>query len=261
MTAVTGLLASARRWRFSLVLALLLTGCPAARTSYVPRDRTLRSLPLYFYPASGKARAVLVFLGNDVGFWAAHEELARRLSSGGVDVIGLDVRKYLERLPAPYPAREAAFRDSIGSIIRRSVIELHAGALPLILGGHSFGADLALWTAVHVAPRRTVGVLALGPTGRSHFYVTAFDRANVGEPDEAGSFSIEGLIRDTPANMRIALLRGSKDRRIALDSGFQAAGGTRLRYTVIPFASHSLRSLTIAGPMTGRALEWILGRN
>ena len=244
-----------------LLTTLLVVACPAAESSYVPHDKSLSLLPLYFYPAAGKARAVLIFFGNDVGFWEAHEELARRISSAGVDVIGLDVKKYLDRLPPARPARQAAFAGSIDGLIDRSVRELGAGDLPLVLGGHSFGADMALWTAVHAPPPRTVGVLALGPTGRSHFYVTAFDRANVGEPDEPGSFPIQDLIRETPPSMRIALLRGSKDRRITLDSAFQVAGAGRLRYTVIPFASHSLRSLTIAGPMTQRALDWVLNGN
>ena len=39
------------------------------------------------------------------------------------------------------------------------------------------------------------------------------------------------------------------------DRGFIAAGGSRMPYTVIPFASHSLRSLIIAGPMIERALD------
>ncbi len=244
-----------------ILLTLVIAACPAAKPTYVPHDRSLSSLPLYFYPASGKARAVLIFFGNDVGFWEAHEELARRISATGVDVIGLDVRKYIDCLPAAQPAREAAFTDAIDGVIARSVRELDADSLPLILGGHSFGADLALWTAVHAAPPRTVGVLALGPTGRSHFYVTAYDRANISEPNEVGSFSIQDLISETPSRLRIALLRGSKDRRITFDSAFQAAGGSRLRYTRIPFASHSLRSLTIAGPMAQRAVDWILNGN
>lgn len=242
-----------------LVFACSLLACPSAKPSYVARDPALRALPLYFYPASGKPKAVVVFFGNDVGFWDAHDRLARKFAASGYPVIGVDVKQYIDGLPEPYARREAAFDSSIGGVIARSVHELNADSLPLVLGGHSFGADLALWTAVHAAPPRTVGVLALSPTARSHFYVTAADRANLGEPDESGSFSIADEIRAVPGSMRIALLRGSHDKRIGIDSALQLAGAPRLRYTVIPFASHSLRSVTIAGPMAERAVAWIVG--
>jgi hypothetical protein len=84
------------------------------------------------------------------------------------------------------------------------------------------------------------------------------DRANISEPDEPGSFAISDEIRSVPATMRIALLRGSGDRRRGIDSALEAAGKPRLRYSVIPFASHSLKSLTLAGPMAQRAVAWII---
>jgi type IV secretory pathway VirJ component len=240
------------------VLALALTACPSAKPPYVPRDPVLRALPLYFYPASDSAKAVVIFFGNDIGFWDAHDRLARQLASNGYTVIGVDIKKYIDRLPEPYASREAAFDSSIDGVIARAVREMRATSLPLVLGGHSFGADLALWTAAHAPPPHTVGVLALAPTARSHFYVTATDRANIGEPDEPGSFAISDEIRAIPSNMRIALLRGSGDRRKSIDSALEVAGKPRLRYSVIPFASHSLKSLTIAGPMAQRAVGWIV---
>jgi type IV secretory pathway VirJ component len=241
-----------------LMLALSVVACPRAKPSYVARDPVLRALPLYFYPASDSAKAVVIFFGNDVGFWDAHDRLARQLASNGYTVIGVDIKKFIERLPEPYASREAAFDSSIDGVIARAVREMGAASLPLVLGGHSFGADLALWTAVHAPPPHTVGVLALAPTARSHFYVTAMDRANIGEPEEPGSFAISDEIRSVPAAMRIALLRGSRDHRRGIDSALEVAGMPRLRYSVIPLASHSLKSLTLAGPMTQRAVAWIL---
>ena len=242
----------------SLAITVSCMGCPAAQPTYVPKDPVLRALPLYFYPSSGKAKAVVIFFGNDVGFWDAHDRLARRFASNGYTVIGIDIKKYIERLPEPYASREAAFDSSIDGVIARAVREMQANSLPLILGGHSFGADLALWTAAHAPPLGTVGVLALAPTARSHFYVTAMDRANISEPEEAGSFGIADEIRAVPAGMSIALLRGSGDHRRGIDSALEVAGGPRLRYSVIPFASHSLKSLTLAGPIAEQALGWIL---
>jgi len=133
--------------------------------------------------------------------------------------------------------------------------ELRADSVPLIIAGHSFGADIALWTEANTRMPGVIGVLALGPTKRDHPRVTLNDKMNIGEPTEPGSFSIVDQIRNTPPNVHIALLRGSSDKERQSDSEFIAAGGSRLSYTIIPFAAHSLRSLIIAGPMIERALD------
>jgi len=229
-----------------------------ARASYVPRDPALRALPLYFYPAEGAAQGVIVFFGNDVGFWEAHQRLAQRLAGRGYDVIGFDVKKYLDHLPTRRGARERAFAAGVARIIPRAVHELHADSLPLVIGGHSFGADLALWVAARGAPPHTVGVLAVSATARSHFYVTALDRANLVEPTDETSFSVADDVAAVPASIRIAMLRGASDRRISQDSALRAAARAPLRYTVIPLANHSLKSLVIAGPMIGNAVDWLV---
>jgi hypothetical protein len=72
---------------------------------------------------------------------------------------------------------------------------------------------------------------------------------------EPGSFALVDQIRHTPPNVQIALFRGASDKERKSDPDFIAAGGSRLSYTVIPFASHSLKSLIIAGPMIERALD------
>jgi pimeloyl-ACP methyl ester carboxylesterase len=242
-----------------LALTAGLLGCPSAKPTYVPRDRTLSTLPLYFYPARGdSAKAVLIFFGNDIGFWESHEQLAKQLSGHSYDVIGFDIKKYIETLPTDPTARAQAFATSVDQIIARSVAELNAQALPLVVGGHSYGADLAFWLAVHAPPPHLTGVLALGPTARSHFFVTVEDLMNVKDPTEPGSFSIADLIRSMSPPLRVALVRGAHDPRRPLDSSFVTAGGSRLRYTVVPLAGHSLHSMTIAGPMTRHALDWIV---
>jgi hypothetical protein len=67
-----------------LALLCVLAGCRAPAVShYRPRDARLRELPLTFYPSADEGRpprAVVFFFGNDVGFWAAHQELAERLA-------------------------------------------------------------------------------------------------------------------------------------------------------------------------------------
>src|ERR671931_445676 len=66
-----------------------------AHAPYAPRDPRLRTLPLFFYPAEsrGPARAFVFFLGNDLGFWKAHQQLAERLARHGHAGGGLDVRR------------------------------------------------------------------------------------------------------------------------------------------------------------------------
>jgi hypothetical protein len=102
-------------------------------------------------------------------------------------------------------------------------------------------------------------VLALGPTKRDHPTVTINDKVNLGEPTEAGSFAVDEQIRNTPPKVRIALLRGASDKERESDRAFIEAGGARLTYTIIPFASHSLKSLVIAGPMIQHAIDQLVG--
>lgn len=249
---------SIQRAALFLVLSAV-AACRGAKPTYVPRDPALRRQPLFFYPATTPTtRAYVVFFGNDVGFWDAHDRLARRLADNGYDVVGVDVKRLIAELPPAPGARARAFADSTAWIIARSARELGSDTLPLVLAGHSFGADLALWLAATRPPPRLTGVLALGPTARSHFYVTVLDRANVRDPTEPGSFSIASEIEQVPRAVRIALVRGESDHRAPIDSSLRAAGGERLHYTVIPFASHSLKSLTIAGPMIEHALGWLV---
>lgn len=244
---------------FALAATAVLTACPSAKPTYVPRDPSLVTLPLYFYPASDPSpKAIVIFLGNDIAFWEAHEELALQLSHHGYDVVGIDIKKYIATLPEPVAAREHAFATTVPRIIARSVAELHAQQLPIVVGGHSYGADLAFWIAVHIPPPHLVGVLALSPTSRSHFYVTLEDLANIKDPTEPGSFSMADLIHTLPPTVRVALIRGKGDPRTSIDPSLIAAGGTRLHYTSIPMAGHSLHSMVIAGPMTRHALDWVV---
>lgn len=241
-----------------VLLALFSLSCSPAHSAYIPRDPDLQRQPLYFYPDEGSARhpkAGVFFFGNDLGFWEPHQKLAERLASRGYAVVGFDVKKFLDRLPDSALLRDSVMAHDIPLLVTRSLHELRADSGPIVIGGHSFGADIALWTAANARLPGLVGVLALGPTRRDHPMVTINDKLNVGEPTEPGSFSIVEQIQKIPANVRIALLRGASDKERKSDEGFIAAGGSRLSYTVIPFASHSLKSLIIAGPMIERALD------
>jgi pimeloyl-ACP methyl ester carboxylesterase len=246
--------------RRPLLLALVLfAACESGPvTPYVPRDASLRDQPLFFYPARTKpARAFVFFLGNDVGFWKPHEELAWRLAGIGYDVVGLDLKKYLGELPQDEPARDSSFAASVGALIARTRTELGADSLPAVVGGHSFGAEVAFWIALHRPPPNLVGVLAMSPRSTGHLVVTPADLLNH-EASGPWSFSTVRAAADIAPGVRIALVRGASDQFRRHDSAFMAAGGGRLRYFLIPFANHSLRKLLIAGPIVEHALEFLV---
>jgi pimeloyl-ACP methyl ester carboxylesterase len=240
------------------VFALLTYSCTPAHSAYIPRDPQLQQEPLYFYPEVGNLghpKAGVFFLGNDLGFWKPHQALAQRLAEHGYAVVGFDVKEFLDRLPDSALLRDSVLAHDVPLLMKRSLRELGADSLPIVIAGHSFGADIALWTEANAPIRGVVGVLALGPTRRDHPTVTIRDQMNSGEPTEPGSFAVAEQIRNTPANVRIALLRGASDKERKSDRDFITAGGSRMSYTIIPFASHSLRSLVIAGPMIQSALD------
>ena len=238
---------------------LALAACESGPTvPYVPRDASLRHEPVLFYPARAPhARAFVFFLGNDVGFWKPHEELAWRLSENGYSVVGLDVKEYLARMPDAEPARDSAFAASIGPLIARTRTELGADSLPVVIGGHSFGAEVAFWIALHRAPPKLAGVLALSPRSTGHLVVTPFDLMNR-EASGPWSFSTIRATAEIAPNVRIALVRGVGDKFRRHDDAFVASGGARLRYFTVPFAGHSLRRLMIAGPIIEHAVEFLI---
>jgi pimeloyl-ACP methyl ester carboxylesterase len=168
-------------------------------------------------------------------------------------VVGVDVKKFLDGFPDSALLRDGVLVQAIPRLIKRSLHELGADSAPVIIAGHSFGADIALWTEANARLPGVVGVGVLGPTKRDHPTVTLRDKMNAG--DRAGSFAVDEQIRNTPGNVRIALLRGASDKERTSDAAFIAAGGNRMTYTVIPFASHSLRSLIIAGPMIEHEID------
>ncbi len=240
-----------------LLACVVAASCARAHSTYRPHDPQLQREPLYFYPARGetKPKAGIFFLGNDLGFSGPHQKLAQPLSDHGYAVVGFDIKEFLGRYPDSAALRDSVLVHDIPLLMKRALHELGADNQPIILAGHSFGADLALWTEAHARMPGDAGVLALGPTKRDHPTVTIRDEINSGEPTEPGSFAVVDEIRGTPANVRITLMRGASDKERTSDSQFIEAGGSRMTYTIIPFASHSLKSLIIVGPMIEHAVD------
>lgn len=226
--------------------------------NFTPADSTLRESWLYYYASRspGTPRAFMFFLGNDIAFWGPHQDLAWRLSGEGLDVVGLDVRQFLETLPSQEPQRDSAFGAAIGPLIARTRHAMSADSLPLILAGHSFGAEVAFWTAEHHPPQRLIGVLSLNTRATGHLFITPADWLT-SEPSGAWSFSVVESARHIDPRVRIALVRGHADPYGGHDSAFVADGGARLHYYRIPLAGHSLKSLIVAGPYISRAVNFL----
>lgn len=229
---------------------------------YTPADAALRAQPLYFYPATNtpkEAKAFVFFIGNDIGFWGAHQELATRLAAEGYDVVGLDVKKFYAALPEEKVARATAFADSVLLMIARARRELHADSLPVIVAGHSIGAEVASWLVAHATIPRLAGTLLIAPGARGHLRVAVSDLTMSGEPEEPGSFSVAENIRATPAAIRFAIVRGTDDRYRTADSALLVAGGARIDKWSVPWGGHSMSNIILAGPFVERAMRWLLG--
>ena len=239
-------------------VALLLAACVApAKAPYVARDPVLRAAPLYLYPAREPARALLFFFGNDVGFWKAHQDLAERFAREGIDVVGFDVRKWLRTLPDG-PAHDSAFTAGVDTLLAHARRELGAERLPVIYGGHSIGAEFAIWMGAHGTVPDLVGVLAMSPGNRSHLEVTLADLAEGAEPSGPDSFSVPDEIALVRPGVRIAVVRGQHDKYVSADSAILARGAGRAKRWYIPFGGHSMKNLLLSWPFIDRAMGWLL---
>ncbi|MEO9117096.1 MAG: hypothetical protein ABI311_13130 [Gemmatimonadaceae bacterium] len=252
---LTAVLICLGAWLASLAL-------PAAHSDYVPHNPALRRADLFFYPphaGHGPAPAFIFFFGNDVGFWSAHQELADDLAGQGYAVVGFDVKPLLKSLPNDRTAiaRDSIFDAVLASLIRASRHELGMDARPVILAGHSIGAELAVWSAGHVAIPDLRGVVAISSGARGHLRITLSDMANAGDPDEPGSFSVAREVAALPPSMRVALVRGAHDRYRYADSAIVDAGGLRLQLSIVPLASHSLKRVILARYVVRRAVAWV----
>ncbi len=233
-------------------------GMGGAPPNYRARNAALRLAPLRFYRAEHPT-ALVWFFGNDVGFWGAQQRLARSLSERGYDVVGMDIRTWFaQRPPETVADRAAVLRIALRNLQLVAARELGDTTLPLVLAGHSLGAELALWQAATGNPRKLAGVVAISPGARSHLRVTALDLANK-EPSEPGSFAVDSMVRAVPPGVRVAIVRGSGDPLQGADVALVLARPD-LHRVVIPLAGHSMRHLLIAGPMIAHAIDWAAGR-
>jgi pimeloyl-ACP methyl ester carboxylesterase len=245
-----------------VVVAVVLAACaPEGRPTRITVDPVLRHEPVFLYGATDTTRlprAVVFFFGNDIGFWRPHRQLAASLAAAQYAVAGFDMRPLLHGLPDREPARDSAFAAAVEPLITRARHELGGDSVPLIIAGHSLGAEVAIWTAAHACPPGTTGVLAMSPGSRSHLRVSLSDIMNGPEPTGPESFSVAAAIAAIPPDERIAVIRGTRDDYARADPALIAAGGARIQRFSVPFAGHSLKRLATAGFETRRALDWLL---
>jgi len=253
------------RRTLGLVGVFALSACAQhERPTRVARDPALREQPLFLYGAMDSTRpprAVVFFFGNDIGFWRPHRQLASWLAESQYAVAGFDMRRLLQSLPERGPARDSAFTAAIDPLIASARHELGGDSVPLIIAGHSLGAEVAIWTAAHACPVGSVAVLALSPGSRSHLRVSLSDMMNGPEPTGPESFSVADAIASVPPDERIAIVRGTHDDYARVDPTLLAAGGDRIERFSVPFAGHSLKGLVLSSFETRRALEWLLGKD
>lgn len=246
----------------ALVGSTLLAACAHGdRPTHIARDLSLRALPLFLYTAADSTRpprAVIFFFGNDIGFWKPHRQLAVSLGQAQFAVAGFDMKPFLHDLPDRRPMRDSVFVSGIVPLIARARHELGGDSVPLIIAGHSLGAEVAIWAAAHARPAGTVAVLAMSPGSRSHLRVSLSDIMNGPEPTGPESFVVADAIADVPRDERIAIIRGTRDGYVKADSALLAAGGDRIQRFSVPFAGHSLKGLAVSSFVTKRALDWLL---
>ena len=229
------------------------------RPDYRPHIAELRGEEVFVYPpGQSPLRGTIVFFGNDVGFWQPHQRLADFLSRQGYAVVGFDLRKLLKSSPnAPQSERDAMIGDSLGRLMAESLTEFHGEKLPLLLMGHSLGAEVAVWAAAHIAQPRVTGIVALAPGGRGHLAITAADFLSSAVPTGPESFSVAELVKALPAGVRVALVRGAYDGYRGADPEIVAAGRERLQKFTIPFAGHALKKILLARYVVRSAIEWV----
>lgn len=247
-----------------IAIAAVLITQPRAHSRYVPRNAGLRASDLFFYPsrlAGQRPKAFIFFFGNDVGFWKPHQELAEFLADGDYDVVGYNMKPLLSSLPeAASVTRDSAYVAAILPLVSAARVELRAEHSPVVLMGHSVGAEVALWTAAHVAIPDVAGVVAMSPGSRGHLRVTWTDLANGPEPTGPDSWGIAETVKLLRPSLRVAVVRGDHDLFRYADSAIVPAGGDRLKLSIVPLASHSLKRIIVARYIVRDAVEWVLRR-
>jgi len=169
------------REAFGRITAILAPGPEMARVAPLAVPVAGGELPARLYVPVEKAGALLVYFhggGWVVGGLAAFDPLCRELAAGaGVAIISVEYRKAPEH-PFPVPLRDAWQATQWIAARQRELLD---ASLPLMVGGDSAGANLAIGTTM--LARREGGVDLSGQLLIYPVTDCRFDRASYLDPD------------------------------------------------------------------------------
>lgn len=134
--------------------------------------RLAPDLPLTITPGSGgPGDAFVVFLSGDGGWGGFDQQLARKLATAGLPVVGWDARSYFGGVRTP---------ASSAADLQR-VIETYGarfGRRRVMLVGYSFGANVLPFMTERLPDavrERVAGLALISPTARAQFRFAAWD--------------------------------------------------------------------------------------
>jgi len=229
-------------------------------------ELTRGTFPVRVYEPRPPVRAVVVFGSGDGGWKSWEDRAARALSLAGCRVIGWDCREYAK---SPYAAGNLG--EDLARMASRGCSGIR-GALPVIYGGYSTGAEQAVaaagWGAGNAAKSPSRGadpraLLLVAPGSRGRYGMTLSDLMGL-TPRGEKSFALEdfcGML----ASMPVVQIHGSLDpldsTRWLRSSGQPGAGGGSRRLYVLKGSGHFFGDAD-AGLQEAlvKGLDWILGK-
>lgn len=132
----------------------------ADRSSGVARTRDGLDLHTLHWPAAGSPRAHLLLVHGIAEHASRHAQVASRFAAAGIETHAFDlrgfgtssgIRAYVERWPV--------YHDDVEDQL--AAVRAKAGALPVVLYGHSMGGLIALGYVLAEPPRPTPDLLVL----------------------------------------------------------------------------------------------------
>jgi type IV secretory pathway VirJ component len=152
---------------------------------------------------TGNPRGFLVFLSGDGGWSSLDRALANRLSRDHIDTVGISALQYFWKEKPP--ARVAAD-------LRRIVDLLRAAGKPILLGGYSFGAEVAPFL---VTPD-FAGVVLVAPGPFATWEVSPMDWLR--QKEKASPDPVRPRIESLGAALPLLCVYGADDRESACSS-------------------------------------------
>ncbi|MGE0440668.1 MAG: AcvB/VirJ family lysyl-phosphatidylglycerol hydrolase [Gemmatimonadales bacterium] len=129
------------------------------------------AVPVHEVPAAAPGSTLALFLSGDGGWAGFDQDVAAGLADRGIPVVGVDLRRYLQKRRSP----EEAAAD-LGSVAAGYLARW--GAHRLVVVGYSRGADIASLVVRRLADSVRVRVALVAMLGLGYhagFHVSLFD--------------------------------------------------------------------------------------